>query len=698
MNRIKLLAALGMAIAALANQSCNRSGPAQGADTAAGQSLTTAGTVAGLSLRVDLYPTALPGQPFNVDVSFRNSSGQLMNVADNVTLKLSTNPTGGTLGGTLTRGSVAGVASFPDLFLDNVGQGYVITASSVQAGTATSAAFAIAFSEDEDKAPSPSAGTSPSTARPISPLVPKFRTLGAGEVHYYQFRGKAGQLLTAQSYANRIDMRNWDTSLRLRLIAPDGVTEIARAGAAGPGQRGVDNAIATLRLPQDGTYSLAVDVDQAGFLSGVYALVIALAPNPGVLMQKEAEAWGVTGQNDTIATAQQLLPGMLYGHYDNAAGGAPTSDFYKIALLVPSRVRIDLQAARNGMAYGDALSDLRLELQTSTGAVLWSNDNSYGNDPVIDYIVNSPGTYYVRVTSNGGGSAPYFLSYVPVPYVALAETAGNTSMTTATPMKFGVDYTGSFSAPGDHYFAFGGTAGDLVRVVVEGQTQLQSGTLTLSPVSATGDAVLLGPDGSLLASGASYSVPGESRLNLRQAILPSTGTWFVRVRSAVAGKFGLRVERIAGTAREVEPNDTVAQATPVPAGGWISGAISSPGDKDHFLVGASSGQLVTISLLGAAGTGLGSPLADWGSGLMPNVEVRNLSGDLLAVAGADRRGEQNYAESLQHPLVSAIGGGLPMLQVSFHAPASANYDVVVSDADGQGDPSYSYALFVWRNQ
>src|SRR5437879_1197411 len=104
-NRLKLLFALGASVAVLANNGCNSSSrsPGQLRTSEAGQSVTTAGTVAGLSLRVDLFPYALPGETFPVEVSFRNSSGQLMNVADNITVSLSTNPNGATMLGPATR-------------------------------------------------------------------------------------------------------------------------------------------------------------------------------------------------------------------------------------------------------------------------------------------------------------------------------------------------------------------------------------------------------------------------------------------------------------------------------------------------------------------------------------------------------------------------------------------------------------------
>src|SRR6267143_6376265 len=133
-NRIKHLFALGATVAVLANQACNSSAPSarQSRTSEAGQALTTAGTVAGLSLRVDLFPYALPGETFPVEVSFRNTAGQLMNVADNITVSLSTNPTAATMTGTTTKAPANGVARF-DLSIAKVGQGYVITASSTQA-------------------------------------------------------------------------------------------------------------------------------------------------------------------------------------------------------------------------------------------------------------------------------------------------------------------------------------------------------------------------------------------------------------------------------------------------------------------------------------------------------------------------------------------------------------------------------------
>jgi hypothetical protein len=107
---------------------------------------------------------------------------------------------------------------------------------------------------------------------------------------------------------------------------------------------------------------------------------------------------------------------------------------------------------------------------------------------------------------------------------------------------------------------------------------------------------------------------------------------------------------------------------------------------------------MTVSLLGPAGGGLGMPMADWGSALVPGIEVRDSLGTLLSATSADRKGDFNFAETLQHPLVGQINNVPATVQTSFRAPAAADYEIVVSDADGQGGPNYYYALHVWKNQ
>src|SRR3954468_22670098 len=712
-NRMKLSA---LALSALVASACNAPAPSAGQvanrESPGKAALTlgvggllnvTVGTTPGVSLRVDVFPYALVNDTFPVIVSTRNSAGQLVTVAGNITISLSTNPTAATLLGASTKAPVNGVARF-DVSIAKAGQGYGIKASQAAAGTATSALFNVAYSQDGVP------GTTTSTAGVISPKVPLFASIAPGDVHYYKFSATAGQHLTVSSYANRIDNADWDTSLRVRLLAPDGTTEIARAAAINADGPGVHNGLLLVRLPQEGDYYLACDADNSGFQAGTYALLTTLAVDPGISLQKETEAWGATGVNDTIATPQKLNTGTLYGHYDSTTTGGATSDFYSINVTLAARVRLDLNAARSGAPYGDRTWVGRLELQDSTGAVLWANDKSYGLDPAIDYVITKVGTYYVRVTTSdtqpNAYSSPYFLSYATTPYNPLAEPATNTTTASAMSVAYNSDVTGSFSAPGTHWFAFGGTAGDVVRLVAQDRTVLQTATLAMAPAGATpaaaaptADVTILQADGvTEVATASSFTDASKSRLNYRQTILPSTNTYFVRVQASAAGKFGLRLEKVTATGREVEPNDTAATATVVPANGWISGAIGAAGEQDHFKVHAEAGQLVTVSVLAANGAGLGSLLSDWGSSLVPSVEIHDTAGNLLSAASADRKGAANFAEALQHPLLAQVGNLPPAVEASFRPAGGRDFDVMVTDADGQGGAAYFFALLAGKEK
>ena len=142
----------------------------------------------------------------------------------------------------------------------------------------------------------------------------------------------------------------------------------------------------------------------------------------------------------------------------------------------------------------------------------------------------------------------------------------------------------------------------------------------------------------------------------------------------MAGTLGIHVSLTSPTSREVEPNDAVGTGASLDSA-VFSGAIGSAGDKDHFTVHGEAGQLVSISLAAAPGGG-GTVLADLGSALLPNLEVRDGQGHLLSATSADRKGESNFAQSYLRPE--------SMVEASFRAPAAGDYDVTISDVDGQG--------------
>ena len=131
-------------------------------NTIGSQSITaTSGTLSGSPLTINATGTALPAvalafaqQPSSVLKNVMMSPAVTVRAVDvdgnvvtgftgNITLALSTNPTGATLGGTLSVAAVSGVASFPTLTVNNASAGYKLGAAATGLTSAQSDAFAV---------------------------------------------------------------------------------------------------------------------------------------------------------------------------------------------------------------------------------------------------------------------------------------------------------------------------------------------------------------------------------------------------------------------------------------------------------------------------------------------------------------------------------------------------------------------------
>ncbi|MDZ7379745.1 MAG: DUF2341 domain-containing protein, partial [candidate division KSB1 bacterium] len=79
-----------------------------------------------------------------IKVQVQDAGGNLVTSATNpITLAIGTNPSGGTLSGTLTVAAVGGEATFSDISINKAGTGYTLTASATGLTGATSASFNI---------------------------------------------------------------------------------------------------------------------------------------------------------------------------------------------------------------------------------------------------------------------------------------------------------------------------------------------------------------------------------------------------------------------------------------------------------------------------------------------------------------------------------------------------------------------------
>lgn len=118
----------------------------------------------------------------SVTVTIRDSLGAVVNATDNVTLALASNPTGATLGGTLTRAAVAGTATFNDLTMNRSGSDFTLIATATALNSATSSPFTIATQLAFTVQPST---TAPNTA--FSVTVAAQDTAGTTDTNYSGF-------------------------------------------------------------------------------------------------------------------------------------------------------------------------------------------------------------------------------------------------------------------------------------------------------------------------------------------------------------------------------------------------------------------------------------------------------------------------------------------------------------------------------
>ena len=142
----------------------------------------------------------------------------------------------------------------------------------------------------------------------------------------------------------------------------------------------------------------------------------------------------------------------------------------------------------------------------------------------------------------------------------------------------------------------------LLFVLAAADDRVYAATQTLFDASASGDTVLdvLDTDGATVLE----NDPNDGTFNASSSTIagfsiPAAGTYFVRVRHNVATgtirPYHLQFRLQSGApAAEVEPNNTPATATPLPASGWVSGTISavSPGESDFFSLTLAAGDSV----------------------------------------------------------------------------------------------------------
>jgi hypothetical protein len=104
--------------------------------------------------------TVKPNGAFGLEASIEDAYGNVVTTATNqVSVALANNPTGATLGGTLSVSASQGVATFSGLIINKVGNGYTLQVSSSGVSSATTSAIDVTKKGDSIVL-SPPAGTS----------------------------------------------------------------------------------------------------------------------------------------------------------------------------------------------------------------------------------------------------------------------------------------------------------------------------------------------------------------------------------------------------------------------------------------------------------------------------------------------------------------------------------------------------------
>lgn len=221
------------------------------------------------------------------------------------------------------------------------------------------------------------------------------------------------------------------------------------------------------------------------------------------------------------------------------------------------------------------------------------------------------GTFPITVTATDslactGSSSVYTLVIAPaqaVPSNRLTEAtdASNNTPLTATPVApVGglVKISGNLVPNGDvDYYAFTATAGDRVYAAV--MTSASAGSSTdsqLTLLASDGTTIIEFDDDNGSFAGLSSSIAG--------AIIPSTGTYYLKVNDFTAGTTTMRGYdlylqlRNGSPTVETEPNDTNGAPNPGVNNYWVSGARSPAAstEQDWYPITLNAGDTVFLSL------------------------------------------------------------------------------------------------------
>lgn len=429
-----------------------------------------------------------------------------------------------------------------------------------------------------------------------------------------------------------------------------------RMGGAGDGSGTLSNPVLEL-LSSNGTVQASDDNSGAG----LDAEIAYTATSTGRLYLAAASGYSWNSGTYKVSAVADIHAGdrtttgtvAINGSVTASIDGSSDKDWFAVDVTAGD-IYIFTLSGKDG--NGGTLIDPRLDLYSSTGSFVTTDDNSgTGNDAQVTWLATETGKIYLSAsagTASSGQTGTYRLSAARAPddFSANSTTKGTLSVD-------GGSTTGNIELTGDKdWFAIDVVAGTRYQFDLSGADG-GGGTLpdpTLQLVTATGEVLSTNYD-----SGTGFDA-------LMTFTASSTGRLYLAVSSdnlatTKTGTYKLSSKIIPAPD---DYGDNVETTGRLWSFTTASGRLEKAGDSDWFAVSLTAGTRYVIDLKSADGTGgrLANPLA----------QLRDSSGALILQD--DDTGEGTDA------------------QLSFTANATGTFYVAASSSDGVQTGHYSLRL------
>ncbi len=368
-----------------------------------------------------------------------------------------------------------------------------------------------------------------------------------------------------------------DLDIQVRLLNSSG-GQIAVYNPAGPGKVDISNAVNT------GTYYLEIDGVGQGDLTTGYSDYGSLG------------AYSISGQlsacgnnfepNESIAAASLINVNTT----NNAAITTATDvDYYKLNVTTANQ---DIELILKNLT-----ANLKLELLSSTGTVLFTSDNYGTSDEKISYLATTTGLYYVRVTGVSGAvtAGCYTLANSVKVNNCPAANEPNEGIAAATafPLRSSVQGAINTTTDKDFYKLSNLTAGSVLKINLTGLTV----DIDIRLLNSSGTLVAGSYNGSFSDENITYNVP-------------ATGTYYIEMYGYMGANsrfcYTLTNDVILSCQNAYEPNNQPSQPMPeIPLNSTITADFNLPTyDYDYYVVTVPEKGTLSFSLTNPPATGI----------------------------------------------------------------------------------------------